>query len=356
MKPNTVIFIPVSTPSGIGEYMRSLIIAKALLQHSPDTSIHFILNEQVSYIKDCPFQVHTCIGSPTKNSKVVNAYIRSINPDLVVFDASGRAEQFKQAKMAGAKVAFISQHNKKRTRGLKINRLLHTDIHWVVQPDFCMKKISGWQQRKLAFLKKKTPKNIGAVFELPNLLKQQEVLKKYNIAKQEYYIFNAGSGGHKIGSEFAVDIFYQAAKLFYQATKFKCVVVFGSNYSKDLPIDDDVICIKDIDSGSFIQLINAANACIISGGDTLLQAIALKKTCIAAAVSPDQPSRLSLCQQQNLVLTAKLTSESLSQQAIRLVKHDKNDIELTNLKNSLNDQPSSDALSLIIKDIDELFL
>jgi len=89
MKSNCILFIPVSSPSGIGEYMRSMIIAKALLARDPSSNIHFILNEQVSYWKNCPYEVHLTKGSPTKDSKAVNRVISQLQPDLVVFDASG---------------------------------------------------------------------------------------------------------------------------------------------------------------------------------------------------------------------------------------------------------------------------
>jgi predicted glycosyltransferase len=41
MELNRVLFIPVSSPSGIGEYVRSMIIAKALLSRWPKLEVHF---------------------------------------------------------------------------------------------------------------------------------------------------------------------------------------------------------------------------------------------------------------------------------------------------------------------------
>ena len=356
MEPNCVLFIPVSSPSGIGEYIRSMIIAKALQLRWPNVKIHFILNEQVNYIKACPYTVHTCKGSPTKDVSIVNDIIMSISPDLVIFDASGRGSQFKLAKATGAKVAFISQHNKKRNRGLKLNRLLNTDIHWVVQPDYCIKSLNFWQRAKLTFFNKKVPKNIGPVFELSNNDYQVQLLKKYDLSNCNYFIFNAGSGGHNVKGTLAADIYYQAAKEFYQKrldgiTNMKCVVLFGSNYPKELPKNKDIICLKSIENKGFIALLSNAQGCVISAGDTLLQCIALHKSCVAAPVSPDQPARLRLCQKEQLVFAAELSPESLVQQALLIFDEKKCKSMISNMTN----QAQVKALEVIIDDITLLF-
>ena len=356
MEPNCVLFIPVSSPSGIGEYMRSMIIAKAMQLRWPKINIHFILNEQVAYLKDCPYTVHTCKGSPTTEVSRVNDIIVAVSPDLVVFDASGRAKQFKQARIIGAKVAFISQHSKKRSRGLKLNRLLNTDIHWVVQPDYCIKSLSYWQRAKLAIFDKKSPKNIGPVFELTNNTYQAQLLKKYDLNTGGYFIFNAGSGGHKIAAALAADIYYQASKAFYKIMfdrkiTMKCVVLFGSNYPKELPENNDIICLRNIENKDFIALLSNAKGCVISAGDTLLQCIALHKICVAAPVSPDQPARLRLCQNEQLVLAAAPNSDSLVQQALLMLDEE----NYKNMINKMKNQAPVKALETIVDDIDLLF-
>ncbi|MBU2869687.1 hypothetical protein [Colwellia sp. E2M01] len=351
MQPNCILFIPVSSPSGIGEYMRSMIIATALQQRWPTTNIHFILNTQVSYIDDCPFTVHTCNGSPTKHSKKVNEVMKNIKPDLVIFDASGRASQFKQAKAVGAKVAFISQHNKKRSRGLKLNRLFNTDIHWVVQPDFCIKPLNYWQRFKLKVFNKKVPENVGAVFELSEKNEQVALLAQLSLTKNNYFIFNAGSGGHKIDNELATDIYYQAAQKLQQQTAQKCIVLFGSNYPKPLPVNEHITCIESIDNKDFITLLLNARGCVLSAGDSLLQCIALQKPCVAAPVSPDQPSRLKTCEQEGLVFSAKATVNSLEAQATLMLDKAKYDAMTHHLKSS----SAKNALAIITGDIASLF-
>lgn len=352
MKSYCILFIPVSSTSGIGEYMRSMIIAKALLARYPSSNIHFILNEKASYIKDCPYTVHLAKDTPTKDSRTVNRVISQLKPDLVLFDSSGRANQFKHAKSVGSKVAFISFYNKKRRRGLKMNRLLYTDIHWVVQPDYCMKALNWWQRGKLALLKKRNPENIGPVFQSCNKEKQLEILTKFDLVDSDFFIFNAGSGGHYVSGELATDIYYQVAKDFYQQTQIKCLVVFGSNYPKELPIDSEIMCLKSLDNIEFITLLSAAKGRVICSGDTLLQCIALHKPCVSTAVSPDQPARLKLCSAKGLVIAAEPILENLLQQSL-LLADGKSGIYNKLHGNMIKEAPL-EALKVILDDVGNL--
>lgn len=356
MKNPVILFIPVSSTSGIGEYSRSLIIASAIKKKWPLSDIQFVLNVDVPYFSSCPYPVHPCQGSATKDAKGVSRIIKKLKPQLVIFDASGRAQQFKEAKAVGAKVAFISQHKKKRSRGLKLNRLFNLDIHWVVQPDYCIAPLSYFQKIKLALFNKPVPKNVGAVYSSVNEKTTNAVLDRFNLIKDEYFIFNAGSGGHKSSDCLSADIYYQTAKMFYQHTKIKCVMVFGDNYPKNIPSNCvngtacSIIAIQSVKNDEFIALLTSAKGRVISAGDTILQCIDLKKLSVAAAVSKDQPKRLSACVQQGLLLEASLSSESLYQQAVNLLNK-KNTVDIC--INMAKLAPLN-ALTIIVNDIEKL--
>jgi len=340
---------------GIGEYTRSLIIANAIKQLWPLADIHFILNAQVPYFSSCPYSVHGCIDSATKDIVGVNNIISKLKPDLVVFDASGRAQQFKHAKTTGAKVAFISQHKKKRARGLKLNRLFNTDAHWVVQPEFSIEPLNQWQNFKLSFLNKPALKNIGAVYSPLEEKSKQEVLEQFHLIENEFFLFNAGSGGHKNSSQLSADVYYQVAKQFHQKTGLACIMVFGANYPHDIPksIMDNtspLICVRALSNEQFIALLTSAKGRVISAGDTILQCIALNKVSVAAAVSKDQPKRLAFCGQKGLILEATLSSDDLLSQAIKLLDEQ---VILQLTKNMAELEPLT-ALEIILEDIKSL--
>ncbi|MCE9680432.1 hypothetical protein LZP69_14835 [Shewanella sp. AS1] len=307
----TFLFIPVSTQKGIGEYIRSTIIAHEIKRCWPDARIEFVLNRHVPYADSCEFPVHFVETSPTKHVKEVNRLVSQVKPDVVIFDASGRKAQMEHARRLGAKVVFISQHKRKRARGMRIGRALVTDSHWVVQPKFAIGDISLWEKLKLKLFNCKLPIFTGALFPRPDKAIQQALFDKFQIQAQEYLIYSAGSGGHRDGDELVVDRFAKAAQEHSAKSGIVSVMVFGPNYPKPLPKLEGVIAIKQLSSFEFINLLAGAKAAILAGGGTLLQAIALQVPILAVPVSKDQPRRIKHCVARGLALTCEADASAM---------------------------------------------
>ncbi len=157
---------------------------------------------------------------------------------------------------------------------------------------------------------------IGPVFTPPDEARQQTLLQQYGLNEGEFLLFNAGSGGHKLNDKLAADYFFAAAEACYQASGIPVVMVFGPNYPKDLPQTPGVIAISSLANADFINLLVASRAAVLSGGDTLLQAIALRKNTLAVAVSKDQPARIRVCSDKGLVLQAEAEQMSSAVQAL----------------------------------------
>ena len=76
MEKKRLLFIPVSSSEGIGEYMRSLSFAHYLDENFPDRlDIHFLLNKHTNYALDCPFDTTLIEQSATKETRKVNQLI-----------------------------------------------------------------------------------------------------------------------------------------------------------------------------------------------------------------------------------------------------------------------------------------
>jgi len=342
-----ILFIPVSSPEGIGEYMRSLIIAQAIIKQWPSADIHFILSEQTSYASSCPFTTHLTPTSPTKHTKQVNSIIARLSPNITIFDASGRKSQLAAAKRCGSSVIFISQHKKKRSRGLNWGRLKLTDIHWVVQPPFILGDITAIQKLKLKLLNKKAPSNIGPVFSPVNASVQKQLLTHYQLHENEYIIFNAGSGGHQVNGELAADVYARAAEAITQQLDVTCVMIYGDNYPNDIQSKNKHIAIKSLNHEEFIALVDAAKLVVISGGDSLLQTISMKKPCLTSPVSKDQPHRIAACVNNQLAIATETESNVM----IERIKSLLDDDSLAKLQSTLNHSSCSNGLDLALKDI-----
>lgn len=320
MSNKRLLFIPVSSPEGIGEYMRSLQLAQTLTsEYGKQLDIHFILNKHTAYAKSCPFPTLLLNQSATKENTRVCQFIEQYKPDVVLFDCAGRAEQMKAARNVGAKVVFISQHAKKRAKGLKLNRAGLIDTHWVVQPDYCIDPLSWYEKLKLNMLPLAYPENVGPFTVFASEQQKSDVLTRYNLQEKEFFIVNAGSGGHTINGQSCADIYYKAALIVAKKTGLKGVVVFGPNYTSPLPDTDELTCLASLQGEEFLALLSQAKVALLSAGDTLLQAIALQTPAIACAISKDQGERLTRCTRTEVVYQAQLNIVDISEKVQTLL-------------------------------------
>lgn len=320
MSKKRLLFIPVSSPEGIGEYMRSLLLAQALQERcGAQINSHFILNKHTAYAKDCPFESTLLNNSATMEVTAVCQLIEQYKPNVVVFDCAGRAEHMKAAKKVGAKVVFISQHAKKRAKGLKFNRINLIDHHWVIQPDYCIEPLTWFEKVKLNTFALAYPNNVGPFTAFATEQQKRRVLIDNNLKSNEYFIVNAGSGGHTFDGHNCADIYFQAALAIARSTALTGVVVFGPNYTQPLPQTDELICLPSQQGGDFLALLSQAKVALLSAGDTLLQAITLQTPTVACAISKDQSDRIARCVTTGVVTEAELNSLDISNKVSELL-------------------------------------
>jgi len=344
------LFVPVSSEVGIGEYMRSKIVADEVRRRWPESQISFVLNRQAPYAESCPYSTYLMDDTPTKKVKEVNQLISELKPDVVIFDAAGRKDQLKHAHKLGAKVIFISQHKRKRARGMKIERALATDSHWVVQPEFVIGEISRFDRLKLRLINGAVPLFTGPIYTHPSAAIQESLYQKYQLKSGQYFIYSAGSGGHKVKGGLAADLFAEVAQAIYLESGIPSIMVFGPNYPHEVPHMDGVIAIPELSTSEFINLLDGAKAAILSGGDTLLQAIALKTPTLAVAVSKDQPSRIKKCTTGDLVLSCPSQLDEMITKVRMLLESER----LDTMKERLNSIASINGLDIGMSEIARL--
>src|SRR6202035_76789 len=69
-----------------------------------------------------------------------------------------------------------------------------------------------------------------------------------------------------------------------------------------------------------IELIRGARLVISNGGDTMLQALACKRPCVAVAIAGDQAYRIKRCVRAGLVASARLDAADLERVALRMLE------------------------------------
>lgn len=317
-----ILFIPVSSEKGIGEYIRSLIVANKLKQEHAQIDIAFVLNKHAPYYHQCPFKVFGCDSSPTKDSKKVIQHIDNFSPDLAVFDASGRVAQLKHCHTNKIKTLFIAQHERKLKQGLRWRRLRYIDQICVVQPAFLLPELSFWDKYKLKMLNKPLPVYCGPVFAEPSSHHKKQMLAKFQLLENRFILFNAGSGGHMKQGINAAEEFVRAAECLSQTTKMQCVVVLGPSYMGSVIDNPNLRVIKSLSPEEFNALLSQCGMAILTGGGALLYGIHCGKKIVASAVSADQPSRIKRCEAAGLMLSSPLSAKSLADSASMLISQD----------------------------------
>ena len=307
-----ILFIPVSSKKGIGEYMRSLIIAEKLKQQQKEINIAFVLNKNAPYYHQCPFNVFGCDSSPTKDSKSVLQHIDNFAPDLAVFDASGRVAQLKHCHANNIKTLFIAQHERKLKQGLRWRRLRYIDQICVVQPAFLLPQLSLWDKFKLKILSKPEPNYCGPIFAEPTDDQKRQTLAKFKLKENHFILFNAGSGGHTKHGVNAAEEFIRAAEQLSQMTSMQCVVVLGPSYIGNIAENPNLCVIKSLGPEEFNALLSQCAIAVLAGGGALLYGIYCGKKIVACAVSADQPSRIKRCESAGLVLSSPLAAKTLA--------------------------------------------
>ena len=339
---NRFLFIPVSSVTGIGEYMRSLIFANEVHRQFPNAEIKFILNRHTKYAHSCPFSTELLDDSPTKCSKEVIDTIEDYMPTVVVFDASCRKKQLIKAKAVGATTIFISQHKKKRSKGMKFDRARYIDFHFVAQPEFAIAPVNVFEKIKFKLLGLPLPECVGIFFNQPSQEHTNHILDIYKLKKKDYVLVNAGSGAHQKNGKYAADVFYEAAEKIAKQTELKTIMVMGPSYPNLLPKSSQVMVLPSLDNESLIALLANAKFVVLSGGGTLLQALELKVPVITCAVSKDQPARIKACEQ--LKLTKSVSVERMSLQVSDLLFEN----TVKELEEKLRWQPSFGGIQTII--------
>jgi hypothetical protein len=141
-------FVPVSGPTGMGEYARCLALAHAVRGRWPGAAIHFLLSEQAPYARSTPYEHTLFPASPTLHDREGREAIRAFRPDVIVFDNAGRKGQLAAAHSLGAGVVYVSSRWRPRTKAFRLRWLPYLDEHWIPYPEFVGGSLTTFERLK----------------------------------------------------------------------------------------------------------------------------------------------------------------------------------------------------------------
>jgi glycosyltransferase involved in cell wall biosynthesis len=309
------LFAPVSGASGMGEYARCISLADAVKARWPGAQIHFLLSEQAPYAKTTPYPHTLFPDSITKHHAAGKAAIRAFKPDIAIFDNAGRSGHMQAAAETGA-VVYISSRWKPRYKAFRLSWMRHLREHWIPYPELIGGALSFSERFKLRLMGRPKMRYLDVMLPTSSSDADAAFLQSLGVSAGSYVLIVPGGGSAHPGKEHAAEAFSSAAEAIAAHAPALIAGVspppgqnFGARWLGRLP------------PAQIAALLRGAKLVVCNGGDTLLQALACGRACVAAPIAGDQPLRLARCAAQGGVLPVDLTAAALAQAAITLLQN-----------------------------------
>jgi hypothetical protein len=301
------LFVPVSGAYGMGEYARSLAIARAAQVRWPDAQMHFLLSAQAAYAAATPFE-HTLLpASPTFHSTEVIACLRRFGPDAVIFDNAGRTAQLRAARASGAAVIYISSRRRQRNKAFRWRWMGLLDEHWIAYPEFIAGALGPLEKLKLAL------RGRPRVRYLDVILSPGSASIAAAHGEDEFALVIPGGGTGHPGAADAVALFFAAAeRLAAGGVRTVFVGPAAGAGGANLQVQSRV------PQAELAALLRSATLVVVNGGSTLLQAIACGRACVAVAIAKDQRERIRRCLEAGAATCAPLETAAIANAALAL--------------------------------------
>jgi spore coat polysaccharide biosynthesis predicted glycosyltransferase SpsG len=300
-----LLFVPVSGAYGMGEYARSLAIARAVAEHWPQAEIRFLLSEQAPYVGEVPFEVTRLPASATFHTAEVIETMREFQPHVVLFDNAGRTAQLRATKHLGARVIFISARERQRRRAFRLHWMRLIDEHWIAYPKFAAGDLSRLERLKLKLVGSPKVRFLDVIGTAADAAALPPGLTG-RLEGRRWVLWVPGGGTGHPGVADAPQRFLEAAR---HVTGCLSVVV-GTEAQDNHP---NLLGLPRIPQPQLLALMGKTQLVVANGGATLLQAIARGVASIAVPIAKDQPKRIAHCVAAGVTRAARLDPLEMAQ-------------------------------------------
>jgi UDP:flavonoid glycosyltransferase YjiC (YdhE family) len=319
-RPTRLLFIPVSGPRGMGEYARTIAIATAAAQRWPDIEIRFALSRGAAYAAETPFPATFLPSSPTFHSREVAALIREFSPTIVLFDNAGRTSQLRAAVAGGARTIFISSRPRQRRRAFRLRWMRLLDEHWIAYPQFIAGAPDARERLKLLLLGRPVVRFLDTVLPPVDAALASSLMTRFGVRAGEYVLVVPGGGTGHPGALAAPQVVAEAARRIALQSYPTILVGVTPQRVRSTPQAEDVKLAPRLPIAMVSELIRGARLVVSNGGDTMLQALACKRPCVAVPIAGDQAYRIKRCVRSGLVASARLDAADLERVALRILE------------------------------------
>ena len=315
-RPPRFLFIPVSGTFGMGEYARSLAIARAARGRWPDAAIHFLLSREAPYAASTPFDVTLLPSSPTFHSAEVAAAILAFGPDVVIFDNAGRTAQLRAAAAARAAVVYVSARRRQWRKAFRLRWMQLIDEHWAAYPRFLSDAPGRFDALKLRWLGRPVIRHLDVVLPAADPARRLALLAEFAAGDSPVLVVPGGGTGHP-GADDAAEVFLAAAAALAAAGE---PVIYVGPAWRAAAASATLGGRASLPQADLAELMRAARLVVANGGSTLVQAIACGAPCVAAPIAKDQAARIRRAAAAGVARGTTLGAGAIGQEAKRLLR------------------------------------
>jgi hypothetical protein len=315
----------------MGEYARSLSIARAAQRQWPEAEIHFVLSRQAPYAAAAPFPSTLLDSSPTFHTAAVAQLIQQFKPHLVIFDNAGRTAQLRAAHRARARIVFISSRARQRRKAFRWRWMRLLDEHWIAYPQFIAGRLGFLERVKLDLLHRPAVRYLDVILSRADSV-GDSIMTRIGLKFGSYVLIVPGGGtGHPRAAD-ATARFFAAANTLAQAGTLTVFVGPTGAAEAGMPSNAGSVpaplpgtqlrCFNALPQADLAELMSGARLIVTNGGSTLLQGIACGRACLAIPIAQDQPQRIQRCVAAQVAIAAKLDAPSIAQAAGDLLRNE----------------------------------
>jgi hypothetical protein len=275
----------------MGEYARSLAIARAARDRWPEAKIRFMLSSRAPYAAAAPFSAILLPASATFHSAEVIEQLREFRPHVVIFDNAGRTAQLRAARRLAARIVYISARARQRGKAFRWRWMRMIDEHWIAYPRFIAGTLSPLERLKLRCLRRPTVRYLDVILSrsaTPAGATHAET------AADSYVLLVPGGGTGHPGAHDAAAQFLGAARILAKGGVTALFVGPATVAGAAEPVAG-LRCLAPMAQADLMALMRGARLIVANGGSTLLQGIACGRACIGVPIAADQKQRIDAC-------------------------------------------------------------
>jgi UDP:flavonoid glycosyltransferase YjiC (YdhE family) len=194
------------------------------------------------------------------------------------------------------------------------------DEHWIAYPQFIAGAPGYIERLKLVLLGRPVLRFFDAVLPQEDPELARSVMARFGVSAGEYVLVVPGGGTGHPGALAAPQVVAEAARRIALHSYPTILVGVTPQGPRRAPQDDGLKLAPRLPIAMVGELVRGARLVISNGGDTMLQALACKRPCVAVPIAGDQAYRIKRCVRAGLVASARLDPADLEREALHMLK------------------------------------